>query len=243
MKELYKALADFQQKVPIIFQETTGHNYTYASIGQIITKIKPVLLGCHLGFNQRLDNDSIITTIFHVDSGEYLESTQPIPRVELRGMNPYQSFGSGITYYRRYALATMLGLVTDKDADACGDYDNGIVDDAISPTAFGDDLINQLAKRIMAIHKQIGIKGDATSLEDLLEIGEVEAIQEFNLYKIKLAEHMGKKWIDDMMTKPKKSGSVEALRDLWVEAQKRGFLTDYAQEIINSKVESLKEGK
>ena len=35
-------------------------------------------------------------------------------------MNEYQSFGSGVTYYRRYALASMLGLITDKDLDACG---------------------------------------------------------------------------------------------------------------------------
>jgi hypothetical protein len=36
-------------------------------------------------------------------------------------MNEYQSFGSGITYYRRYALSAALGLVTDKDTDASGE--------------------------------------------------------------------------------------------------------------------------
>ena len=35
-------------------------------------------------------------------------------------MNEYQSYGSGVTYYRRYALSSMLGLVTDKDTDAAG---------------------------------------------------------------------------------------------------------------------------
>ena len=35
-------------------------------------------------------------------------------------MNEYQSYGSGVTYYRRYALSSMLGLVTDKDTDASG---------------------------------------------------------------------------------------------------------------------------
>jgi hypothetical protein len=36
-------------------------------------------------------------------------------------MNDYQAYGSGITYYRRYALSSMLGLVTDKDTDAAGE--------------------------------------------------------------------------------------------------------------------------
>jgi hypothetical protein len=35
-------------------------------------------------------------------------------------MNEYQSYGSGVTYFRRYALSSMLGLVTDKDTDAAG---------------------------------------------------------------------------------------------------------------------------
>ena len=35
-------------------------------------------------------------------------------------MNDYQSFGSGVTYFRRYAISSMLGLVTDKDIDAAG---------------------------------------------------------------------------------------------------------------------------
>jgi len=36
-------------------------------------------------------------------------------------MNAYQSIGSGITYFRRYSLSCMLGLITDKDIDAKGD--------------------------------------------------------------------------------------------------------------------------
>ncbi len=34
------------------------------------------------------------------------------------GMNRTQAMGSVITYIRRYALSSMLGLVTDKDTDA-----------------------------------------------------------------------------------------------------------------------------
>ena len=36
-------------------------------------------------------------------------------------MNEFQVLGSAITYLRRYALSSMLGLVTDKDTDASGE--------------------------------------------------------------------------------------------------------------------------
>jgi hypothetical protein len=36
-------------------------------------------------------------------------------------MNDYQVMGSAFTYFRRYTLSSMLGLVTDKDIDASGE--------------------------------------------------------------------------------------------------------------------------
>jgi len=39
-------------------------------------------------------------------------------------MNDYQSFGSGVTYYRRYAISSALGLVTDVDNDASGEQES-----------------------------------------------------------------------------------------------------------------------
>ena len=35
-------------------------------------------------------------------------------------MNDFQAMGSGYTYFRRYCLSSILGLVTDKDTDAAG---------------------------------------------------------------------------------------------------------------------------
>ena len=36
-------------------------------------------------------------------------------------MNDFQVLGSAITYIKRYALSSLLGLVTDKDTDASGE--------------------------------------------------------------------------------------------------------------------------
>ena len=118
---IFKALADFQQECPVIHKGTTGYGYTYADLPQILEVINPLLKKHGLGFTQILVADGLQTTIFHVESGEYLNGVCPIPTTTLKGMNDYQSFGSGITYYRRYALSSALGIVTDKDTDAAGE--------------------------------------------------------------------------------------------------------------------------
>jgi hypothetical protein len=118
---IYKALAAFQQDCPVIHKGTNGHNYTYADFPTILEVINPLLKKHNLGFTQLLIEDGLKTIIFHTISGESIESNANIPQITLRGMNEYQSFGSGITYYRRYALSAALGLVTDKDTDASGE--------------------------------------------------------------------------------------------------------------------------
>ena len=118
---IFKALADFQQECPVIHKGTTGYGYTYADLPQILEVINPILKKHGLGFTQMLVEDGLQTTIFHTKSGEFLNGTCPIPSTTLKGMNDYQSFGSGITYYRRYALSSALGIVTDKDTDASGE--------------------------------------------------------------------------------------------------------------------------
>jgi hypothetical protein len=124
---LYKALASFQQEAPSIHKGTSGYGYSYSSLPEIFTVINPILKKNGLGFSQLLGtNDlganTIETLIFHAETGESLSSTMIIPNdVTLKGMNEFQVMGSAITYYRRYSLSAILGLVTDKDTDASGE--------------------------------------------------------------------------------------------------------------------------
>jgi hypothetical protein len=120
MKNLIKSLSDFQNDCPIIHKDTKGHNYTYADLPQIFSVINPLLKKHKLCFTQLLENDGIRTILFHVESGEQLESFTQIPKVKLGNMNDFQAYGSGVTYFRRYCLSSILGLVTDKDTDASG---------------------------------------------------------------------------------------------------------------------------
>jgi hypothetical protein len=122
MTNLLKALADFQQEVPVIHKGTKGYGYSYADLPSIFEVINPLLNKHGLGFSQPIMGDCIKTIIFHVESGEQLESLTEIPQnVSLKGMNDFQVLGSAITYIRRYALSSILGLVTDKDTDAGGE--------------------------------------------------------------------------------------------------------------------------
>lgn len=117
MKNLYKALAQFQQECPIIHKDTQGFGYTYADLPKIFEVINPILAKHKLGFTQILNENTIKTVVFHYESGESIDGTVTIPYEKLGSMNIHQSVGSGITYYRRYALSSILGLVTDKDTD------------------------------------------------------------------------------------------------------------------------------
>lgn len=121
MKNLFKALADFQQEVPVIIKNSQGYGYQFADLPKIFEVINPLLKKHGLGFTQLIEDKSIITVLFHVESGERLDSKTDIPQgVTLKGMNDFQVLGSAITYIRRYALSSALGLVTDSDPDANG---------------------------------------------------------------------------------------------------------------------------
>ena len=122
MVKLFKALADFQQEVPIIYKGTSGYGYKYADLSAILKVINPLMKKHHLGFTQLIDGDFLKTIIFHTETGEKIESNTPlIQGVKLKGMNDFQVLGSQITYLRRYALSSALGLVSDADIDAAGE--------------------------------------------------------------------------------------------------------------------------
>lgn len=108
MKNIYKALAQFQQEVPIILKETTGYGYKYADLPAIFATINPLLKKHGLGFYQAVSGKQIKTVVFHIESGEEIGSDTDIPQgVSLKGMNDFQVLGSAITYIRRYALSSI----------------------------------------------------------------------------------------------------------------------------------------
>ena len=122
MKNLIKALSNFQSEVPIIHEATQGYSYTYADLKTIFEVIIPLLKKHGLVFTQLLQGDKLETVLYHIETGESLTSSVNMPQdIELKGMNAFQVAGSSITYFRRYSLSAMLGLITDIDNDASGE--------------------------------------------------------------------------------------------------------------------------
>lgn len=147
MKNIFKAIANFQQEVPVILKDTTGHNYKYADLPAILGIINPLMKKHNLGFYQAVNGIKLKTVIFETETGETIESETDMPfdslvyeetidkkRFVIRGfeaMNKAQAIGSLITYFRRYSLSSMLGLVTDKDTDGTGKVANVDVDNSV----------------------------------------------------------------------------------------------------------------
>jgi len=162
MKELYKALAEFQQEVPVILKDTTGYGYKYADLPAILKVINPLLKKHGLGFYQSINGTDVHTVIFHVKTAEQIESSTAIPQdVKLKGSNEFQVLGSAITYIRRYALSAMLGLITDKDTDASGEQ--------VKPKAKPQDLSTDTQEGIRNLYNDGKItKEKAVELNNLL---------------------------------------------------------------------------
>lgn len=122
IKELAAALSKFQASVPKIdldreveVQTKTGGKYKfrYATFANIIDKIKKPLSEHGLSYSQLVNENSSVTTILMHESGEWISST-----LLITGEKTPQGIGSTITYTKRYALSSMLGVCADDDDDA-----------------------------------------------------------------------------------------------------------------------------
>lgn len=149
MKHLFKSLAEFQQEVPTIHKATQGYGYTYADLPKIFEVINPLLKKHGLGFTQLINGTELVTIVFHVETGETIESKTAIPQgVQLKGMNDFQVLGSAISYLRRYCISSILGIVSDKDTDAGGEQVKTEPKNESKKVAIDD---KRLAKAIKAI--------------------------------------------------------------------------------------------
>lgn len=122
MKALYQALLKAQGKFPVITKNKTAqvptksggkYSYSYADLGSVVDGISPVLAANNLGIFHKGEGDTLTTVLFHAESGESISSTFKMPMSE----DP-QDMGGVITYYRRYAICALVGVVTEDDADA-----------------------------------------------------------------------------------------------------------------------------
>ena len=118
MKQIITALIKFQQEVGPIHKESSAQYGKYADLQTILTKVNPVLNENGLLITQLLAGKNLITEVHHT-SGEALVSDCELILTE--GRNALHSWGGAVTYQRRYAILSILGLATeDDDGDSAG---------------------------------------------------------------------------------------------------------------------------
>jgi len=93
------------------------YGFRYATLDKILDMARPVLAEEGLVLFQPISTNEkgglvLVTRLLH-RSGEWMETSIPLPAP---GGDP-QSFGSVVTYLRRYAVTALLGIASDEDDD------------------------------------------------------------------------------------------------------------------------------
>ena len=118
--ELTAALCAFHKDVGAIHKSAQAQYGKFADLATVLSSVIPPLAKNGLVITQVFQPASegseplLITTLRHV-SGETVESVLPL--VVNNGRNKLHDLGASITYLRRYALLSLVGLVADVDTD------------------------------------------------------------------------------------------------------------------------------
>ena len=116
IKEIASALCKFQGVVAKVKKTETNPFFKskYADLSAILDVIREPLFECGLSFVQIPSSKYELTTLLMHISGEWISGTFEMKPVK----DDPQGAGSVITYQRRYALGSILGLNIDIDDDA-----------------------------------------------------------------------------------------------------------------------------
>ena len=143
MENLIPALIKAKQQFQLIAKDGYNpyHKSKYCTLDSVIKATEPALLANGLVVIQTLKTESdltvLVTTLYH-SSGEFISSEYPIQRTSENKVTNYTDFetkanvtktetkdglepqklGAAITYARRYAYSSIIGVTADEDDDA-----------------------------------------------------------------------------------------------------------------------------
>ena len=122
IEELARAMVAVQKALQpaVKDRDNTFTKSRYATLNSVMEACRGVLLEQGIWVVQHLvpadpGNLGLVTKLVHTESGQWQASLMimPLPKSDPQG------YGSALTYARRYALATSVGLITeDDDAEA-----------------------------------------------------------------------------------------------------------------------------
>lgn len=85
----------------------------YATLSDVLVAIKVPLNNSKIVFLQAISDQGVETILMH-ESGEWISCLTPIVCAK---KNDPQSFGSAVTYAKRYAIQSLMGLATEDEDD------------------------------------------------------------------------------------------------------------------------------
>ena len=127
INEISEALSQFQgtvaqpkleKEVKVTMKNGGKYSFKYADLSACVRSAAPALKENGLSVSQIINEGKLITILSH-KSGQWFKSELYIHQQT----GDYQSYGSAITYLKRYSYCAILGIVADTDDDAnyaCG---------------------------------------------------------------------------------------------------------------------------
>ena len=175
---LKKEIIDSEIVIP---KTKKAFGYDYSPLETILPIIEPLMIKHNLFYyhTTTCENGTILlnTRIYETDGGEgYITSSTPIDStVKLAKMNEFMVIGSAMTYFRRYHLVVMLGLLTDEDTDAgavVGGRSVESVEDKVDFVKKFNDLIKsgKTRKQIESMFNQYKKHFTDSELEQIKEL-------------------------------------------------------------------------
>ncbi len=119
-KDIYEALFAFQADPPSLTKDGYNPHFKnkYVTLEQVVDRVIPALREQGIMALQPVSNvgeaSALCTILRHMPSGTQMEYEMPLVMDRVAP----QAQGSAITFARRYALLSFLGLVSDEDNDA-----------------------------------------------------------------------------------------------------------------------------
>lgn len=120
--QIATALSEFQgsleqpkleKEVNVKTRTGSGYSFKYADLSACVKAATPALKANGLAIVQLISDGCLVTMLTH-KSGQWFKSVLRLPQQTA----DYQSYGSAITYLKRYSYCAILGIVADTDDDA-----------------------------------------------------------------------------------------------------------------------------
>jgi hypothetical protein len=173
----------------------SSHSFRYASLSSGLDIVRKTLGGQQIAIAQTTDIDRPsravnLTTVLMHSSGEWIASDWPV--CSLSEISQPRRMGAALTYARRYALFTMVGIAGEDDLDAPPDFTNDPAEGhkaihtgltppspSVVPAAVRSSQFQTGNRGITAVREKLGVEESAAIRTQLIR--DIETLPEDDL--------------------------------------------------------------